>query len=136
MERAGIVLRNPAINLPILQADLWRCGMGTSSGRSPRQVSRQGRHLRSGDWRMLHGLSRLLVVLQQFKRSPQTERSILTVAERRRHQRQRMVRQLAEANPDFQQFTPRVKGWWLWQGLRWGGPAVLMGWWLAQAARG
>ena len=82
--------------------------MGASWSRSHRQLPRHGRQRYTGEWRMLHGLARLLVVLQQ----------------------------LAEANPGFQQLTSPAKGWWLWQGLRWGGPAVLIGWWLAQAATG
>ena len=85
---------------------------------------------------MLHRLARLLVVLQQFQSSRGTKRASLAPRERRLRQRQRMLQQLAEANPDFQQLTPAVNGWWLWQGLRWGGPAVLIGWWLAQAATG
>ncbi len=85
---------------------------------------------------MLHRLARLLVVLQQFQSSRGTKRASLAPRERRLRQRQRMLQQLAEANPDFQQLTPAANGWWLWQGLRWGGPAVLIGWWLAQAATG
>lgn len=85
---------------------------------------------------MLHRLARLLVVLQQFQSSRGTNRASLAPRERRLRQRQRMLQQLAEANPDFQQLTPVANGWWLWQGLRWGGPAVLIGWWLAQAATG
>ena len=85
---------------------------------------------------MLHRLARLLVVLRQFQCLRGQTRAFLAPRERRLHQRQRMLQQLAEANPDFRQLTPLAKGWWLWQGLRWGGPALLIGWWLAQAATG
>ena len=85
---------------------------------------------------MLHGLARLLVMLQQFQRSRLMPRRSLALRERRLHQRHRLLQQLAEANPGFQQLSPAAKGWWLWQALRWGGPAVLIGWWLAQTATG
>ena len=110
--------------------------MGASWSRSHRQLPRHGRQRYTGEWRMLHGLARLLVVLQQFQRSRAQPRRSLALRERRLHQRHRLLQQLAEANPGFQQLTSPAKGWWLWQGLRWGGPAVLIGWWLAQAATG
>ena len=63
-----------------------------------------------------------------------TQRASLAV--RRRHQRRAFAKQLVEANDLFSSFTSMASGWWFWRGLRWGGPAMLIGWWLAQAASG
>ena len=110
--------------------------MGASWSRLHCQLPRHGRQRHPGEWRMLHGLARMLVVLPQFQRSRCKPRRSLALRERRLHQRHRLLQQLAEANPGFQQLTPPAKGWWLWHGLRWSGLAVFIGWWLAQAAIG
>lgn len=83
---------------------------------------------------MLHTLSRLLAVTQQLSHPQGTSSQSLDLRGRRRRQRQQMVQQLAEMHPNFHQLNPRAKGWWLWQGLRWSCPGLLIGWFLAHAA--
>ena len=55
---------------------------------------------------------------------------------RRLRQRRQLVNQLVDANPMFAKLNQPNPGDWLWQALRWGGPALMIGWWLAQAAKG
>lgn len=77
----------------------------------------------------LHRLNRRLVVdsVNMPRHSP---------AMRRARQRRAFAKQLVDANNLVSALGSKASGWWFWQGLRWGGPAMLIGWWLAQAARG
>ncbi len=105
--------------------------MGIRSTRN--QPKRVARH-RSDSIRLLHVLSGLVRLNQQLQRTSPPRGGSLH--ERRRRQRSELVKQLVQAGDIFRNFKPIHSGWWLWKGLRWGGPGVLIGWWLAQAATG
>ncbi|CAI8405780.1 hypothetical protein [Synechococcus sp. MIT S9507] len=74
----------------------------------------------------LHGL-RSLLRYQPRSWEGQDRRSL------RRVQQRRLLRQLLEADPEALNWliTPE-RGQRFWRALRWGGPALLLGWWLAR----
>ena len=74
----------------------------------------------------LHGL-RSLLRYQPRSWEGQDRRSL------RRVQQRRLLRQLLEADPESLNWliTPE-RGQRFWRALRWGGPALLLGWWLAR----
>ena len=51
----------------------------------------------------------------------------------RRRQQRRLLRQVIEADPEVLNWliTPE-RGQRFWRALRWGGPALLLGWWLSR----
>ena len=74
----------------------------------------------------LHGL-RSLLRYQPRSWEATDQRSI------RRIQQRRLLRQLMEADPESLNWllTPE-RGQRFWRALRWGGPALVLGWWLTR----
>lgn len=88
---------------------------------------------------LLHALNHLLRLNRRLSHphlARRGNRQQASLAVRRRRQRRDFAKQLVEVNDLFSSFTSKASGWWFWRGLRWGGPAMLIGWWLAQAASG
>lgn len=97
------------------------------------------RHLgprRSESGRVIHVLSGLLLITQQLKKRQRRSDLAQSLQERRKRQRYGLMERLVEANPGLQRLGSPPQGWWLWRALRWGGPPLLLGWWLAQTATG
>ncbi|HGY5535694.1 MAG: hypothetical protein AB8A40_00670 [Prochlorococcus sp.] len=78
--------------------------------------------------RWLHGVSRLML---QGQRQERLARSSQALQARRSRQRQHLARQIVEM-PLEGWLWPQPSGGWLWRSLRWGGPALALGWWLSQ----
>ena len=74
----------------------------------------------------LHGLRSLL----RYQPRPWEGRDRRSI---RRIQQRRLMRQLIEGDPQALNWlmTPE-RGQLFWRALRWGGPAVFLGWWLAR----
>ena len=114
------------------QQALFAMGAIIRNGRTERGRAR--RSLRPGPSLALHGLARLLALITQVESSVGRNKGSRSLLTRRLHQRRRLMQQVLEANEGFQALAPQAKGWWFWQGLRWSGPFVLIGWCLAQMA--
>jgi hypothetical protein len=78
--------------------------------------------------RWLHGVFRLMLEGQRQERSASFSQSLHA---RRSRQRQYLARQIMEM-PLEGWLRPQPSGEWLWRALRWGGPALALGWWLSQ----
>ena len=75
---------------------------------------------------VLHGLRSLL----RYRPRPWEGRDRRSI---RRQQQRRLLRQLIQADPQALDWliTPE-RGRTFWTALRWGGPALFIGWWLAR----
>jgi len=67
----------------------------------------------------------------QGQRQERLARSSQALQARRSRQRQHLARQIMEM-PLEGWLRPQPSGEWLWRALRWGGPALALGWWLSQ----
>ncbi len=53
---------------------------------------------------------------------------------RRRRQQRQLIQQCVEADPEgFRWLVRRDRGQRFWKALRWGGPGLLIGWWLSRS---
>jgi len=79
--------------------------------------------------RWLHAISRVLI-LHRHHQLVQAKASHTSSAKRRSRQQQRTLRNLLQG-PAFQAMTPNSLEPLFWRALRWGGPALALGAWLA-----